>query len=242
MRVTRMTGHVTLVYVLLQTDPPGHPSRLISILHRPHALIGFSFHLYLSILHPLPIARLTTMAGPARPSNLPSTRRTGLRQPSRRAGSTASSATTERGVSPAIPPVPPVPAIPPVPPVPARLISNATTRTSKSTPDRNQTGKRKERDYEREINEDTSIHVVVRCRGRNDREIKENSGVVLSTEGVSGKNVDLSMGPNALSNKVYSFDKVFSPAADQITVYDEVVQPIVNEVSQVTMRSAGSLC
>lgn len=82
----------------------------------------------------------------------------------------------------------------------------------------------------------------MRCRGRNDREIKENSGVVLSTEGVSGKNVDLSMGPNALSNKVYSFDKVFSPAADQITVYDEVVQPIVNEVSRVAMSSAGSLC
>jgi kinesin family protein 11 len=73
--------------------------------------------------------------------------------------------------------------------------------------------------------------VVVRCRGRNQREIKENSGVVLSTEGVSGKSVDLSMGPNALSNKTYAFDKVFSPGADQVIVYDEVVVPIVNEVS-----------
>lgn len=55
--------------------------------------------------------------------------------------------------------------------------------------------------------------------------------MVLSTGGVSGKQVDLSMGPNALSNKTYAFDKVFSPAADQTTVYDEVVLPIVNEVS-----------
>lgn len=72
--------------------------------------------------------------------------------------------------------------------------------------------------------------MVVRCRGRNDREIKENSGVVLATEGVSGKQVDLSMGPNALSNKTYAFDRVFSPAADQTTVFEESVLPIVNEV------------
>ncbi|KAI9925810.1 kinesin motor protein cin8 [Aspergillus wentii] len=90
--------------------------------------------------------------------------------------------------------------------------------------------KRKERDYERGVNEDTSIHVVVRCRGRNDREIKENSGVVVATEGVKGKTVELSMGPNAVSNKTYSFDKVFSPAADQTIVYEDVVLPIVNEM------------
>lgn len=92
--------------------------------------------------------------------------------------------------------------------------------------------KRKERDYERGVNEDTSIHVVVRCRGRNDREVKENSGVVVSTEGVQGKSVDLSMGPNAVSNKTYTFDKVFSAAADQLIVYEDVALPIVNEVGE----------
>ena len=78
--------------------------------------------------------------------------------------------------------------------------------------------------------EETNIHVVVRCRGRNDREVRENSGVVVSTEGARGKSVELSMGPNALSNKIYSFDKVFSPAADQAMVYDDVVSPILDEV------------
>jgi kinesin family protein 11 len=148
------------------------------------------------------------MAGPPRPASaIPAAaRRTNLRQPTRRAGSTNS----ERVASPAVTGRP----------------TTATTRADQSA-----IGKRKERDYEREINEDTSIHVVVRCRGRNQREIKENSGVVLSTEGVSGKSVDLSMGPNALSNKTYAFDKVFSPGADQVIVYDEVVVPIVNEVS-----------
>lgn len=90
--------------------------------------------------------------------------------------------------------------------------------------------KRKERDFEPTTREDTNIHVVVRCRGRNDREIKENSGVVVVTEGVKGKSVELSMGPNALSNKTYHFDKVFSPAADQATLYEDVVTPILNEV------------
>lgn len=98
------------------------------------------------------------------------------------------------------------------------------------------TSKRKERDFEREINEDTSIHVVVRCRGRSEREIKENSGVVVSTEGVKGKSVQLSMGPNAVSNKTYTFDKVFSSAADQTIVYEDVVLPIVNEVIKAKCR------
>lgn len=155
------------------------------------------------------------MAGPARPaSTIPAAaRRTGLRQPTRRGGS----AVPDRMASPAVMSRPP---------------SSATTRAPKQSPEQSGTvSKRKERDYEREINEDTSIHVVVRCRGRNEREIKENSGVVLSTKGVSGTDVDLSMGPNALSNKTYAFDKVFSPAADQTIVFDEVVLPTVNEVS-----------
>ena len=77
---------------------------------------------------------------------------------------------------------------------------------------------------------ETNISVVVRCRGRNDREVRENSGVVVVTEGVSGKTVELSMGPSALSNKMYHFDKVFSPAADQAMIYDDVVSPILDEV------------
>jgi hypothetical protein len=39
------------------------------------------------------------------------------------------------------------------------------------------------------------------------------------------------MGPSALSNKTYTFDKVFSSAADQAMIYDDVVIPILDEVS-----------
>ncbi|KAL4974096.1 kinesin-like protein bimC [Aspergillus desertorum] len=155
------------------------------------------------------------MVGPQRATSGLPTRRTTTRPPARRAGS----AIPERQTSTASP--------------------AATTKTAATSRMRalkspgepaSVTAKRKERDIEREINEDTSIHVVVRCRGRNEREVKENSAVALQTEGVKGKTVELSMGPNAVSNKTYTFDKVFSAAADQVTVYEDVVLPIVTEM------------
>lgn len=72
-----------------------------------------------------------------------------------------------------------------------------------------------------------NIHVVVRCRGRNDREIKENSGVAISVSG--SKEITVQTGPLTLSNKTYSFDKVFGPEADQSMIYDNVVSPILEE-------------
>ncbi|KAI1751835.1 P-loop containing nucleoside triphosphate hydrolase protein [Xylaria castorea] len=90
--------------------------------------------------------------------------------------------------------------------------------------------KRKERDFEVESVQETNINVVVRCRGRNEREVRESSAVVVSTDAGQGKTVELSMGPSALSNKTYNFDRVFSPAADQNVIYDDVVKPILEEM------------
>ncbi|KAK5952734.1 Kinesin- motor protein [Knufia fluminis] len=99
-----------------------------------------------------------------------------------------------------------------------------------SVPPTNVNLKRKERDFDQDAGDATNINVVVRCRGRNDREVRENSGVVLSTTGVKGTNVELSMGPNAISNKTYQFDKVYSPAADQAIIFDDTVSPILSEM------------
>ncbi|KAG5918731.1 hypothetical protein E4U42_006758 [Claviceps africana] len=95
--------------------------------------------------------------------------------------------------------------------------------------------KRKERDYESQVGgsvggEETNITVVVRCRGRSQREIKENSAVVVQADGVKGKAVGLMLGPNALSNKSYIFDRVYSQAADQNMVFDDTVKPILDEM------------
>ncbi|RGP76228.1 kinesin family member 11 [Fusarium longipes] len=91
--------------------------------------------------------------------------------------------------------------------------------------------KRKERDFEVETGtEETNIQVVVRCRGRNEREVRENSNVVVTADSVRGKVVELSMGSNALSNRSYNFDRVFSQAADQYMVFDDTVKPILDEM------------
>lgn len=45
------------------------------------------------------------------------------------------------------------------------------------------------------------------------------------------------MGSNALSNRSYNFDRVFSQAADQYMVFDDTVKPILDEVGFMDMRS-----
>lgn len=82
----------------------------------------------------------------------------------------------------------------------------------------------------RDLGDETKVDVFVRCRGRNDQEVQENSALVVNTDRVKGKIVELSLGANTLSNKTYSFDKVFSPIADQQMIFDEVVEPVLDEV------------
>lgn len=131
-------------------------------------------------------------------------------------------------------------------PAPNRAQTATPTLTGRVSPadsiasSKNRTPKRKAApEIADEFFEETNINVVVRCRGRNDREVKENSGVVVSTDGIKGKKVELLMGPSALSNKTYSFDKVFSSAADQGMIFDEVVSPILDEVS---LRVSSDTC
>lgn len=111
----------------------------------------------------------------------------------------------------------------------ARAVSPAESIASTATSGM----KRKERDFDVDgaaLGEQTNITVVVRCRGRNEREVRENSAVVVTTDGAMGSTVELSMGPNALSNKTYNFDRVFSPAADQSMVFDDVVKPFLEQM------------
>lgn len=147
----------------------------------------------------------------ARPSSVRPGVRTSTRAPSTRYGS--SLATRNGAVSPT-----------------PSVASTATVNTIGN--------KRKERDFEAEASsEETNIQVVVRCRGRNEREVKENSNVVVTADSVRGKVVELSMGSNALSNRSYNFDRVFSQAADQYMVFDDTVKPILDEVGCMDMRS-----
>lgn len=58
----------------------------------------------------------------------------------------------------------------------------------------------------------------------------ENSNIVVMTDGVKGKLVELSVEPNVLSSETYNFDQVFSPAADQNMIFEDVLKPILGEV------------
>lgn len=85
---------------------------------------------------------------------------------------------------------------------------------------------------------ETNIQVVIRCRRRSDREIEENSPIIVNTNGPKGKDVTIetaapvsSLGVVTLPpTRTYPFDTVFGPEADQALVYHEVVSPMLDEV------------
>ena len=85
---------------------------------------------------------------------------------------------------------------------------------------------------------ETNIQVVLRCRRRSDREIQENSPIIVSTTGA--KSTELTIQTAAPSTSLglvtmaaprkYPFDTVFGPEADQAMIYDEVVSPMLDEI------------
>lgn len=85
---------------------------------------------------------------------------------------------------------------------------------------------------------ETNIQVVIRCRRRSDREVHENSPIIVSTEGARCRAVSIetatpvsSLGVITLPPiKTYPFDLVFGPEADQSMIYQDVVHPMVEEV------------
>lgn len=82
---------------------------------------------------------------------------------------------------------------------------------------------------------ETNIQVVVRCRDRNKREIEENSGVIVSPLD-DGHSIRVQTSTlTELNNKTYSFDRVFGGGAGQQQLFDDVVEPIVQEVRALSL-------
>ncbi|KAG8917130.1 kinesin motor protein cin8, partial [Tulasnella sp. 417] len=91
-----------------------------------------------------------------------------------------------------------------------------------------------------ERKEEMNVQVVVRCRIRSEREIADGSPIIVSTQGARSEEITVETG-SATSNmgiytqaptKTYPFDRVFGPEADQAMIYNDVVQPILEEVVQ----------
>jgi len=66
------------------------------------------------------------------------------------------------------------------------------------------------------------IKVCVRCRPLNKKEKNANARVIT--------NMVESTGEINIGHKTYNFDKVFGPKSDQMSVYREVVEPVIYEV------------
>jgi len=85
---------------------------------------------------------------------------------------------------------------------------------------------------------ETNIQVVLRCRRRSEREIQENSPIIVSSEGARSHAVTIetaapfsSLGIVTLPpTRTYPFDLVFGPEADQAMIYQDVVSPLLDEV------------
>ncbi len=85
---------------------------------------------------------------------------------------------------------------------------------------------------------EANIQVVIRCRRRSDREVHENSPIIVSTEGARGQSVSIETAPPVSSlgvvtlppTRTYPFDLVFGPEADQSMIYQDVVHPMLEEV------------
>ncbi|EJF65955.1 kinesin-domain-containing protein [Dichomitus squalens LYAD-421 SS1] len=83
-----------------------------------------------------------------------------------------------------------------------------------------------------------NIRVVIRCRRRSEREIQDNSPIIVTTNGPKGEDITVeasvptsTFGVVALpTTRTYPFDMVFGPEADQATVYNDVVHPMLEEV------------
>lgn len=85
---------------------------------------------------------------------------------------------------------------------------------------------------------ENNIKVVIRSRRRSEREVNDASPIIVQMDGAKSQDISIetsiptsSLGVVTLPpTRRYPFDMVFGPEASQELVYDEVVQPMLQEV------------
>jgi kinesin family protein 11 len=108
----------------------------------------------------------------------------------------------------------------------ARRIAKPVTRTTSNV----RNTKEAELATPRDFGDGSNIRVVVRGRGRNERELKAKSSVVVDTSFESKTEISVRYGDDFSTNKTYTLDRVFGAEADQEMIFDEVVSPIVDDL------------
>ncbi|XP_004302713.1 PREDICTED: 125 kDa kinesin-related protein [Fragaria vesca subsp. vesca] len=82
------------------------------------------------------------------------------------------------------------------------------------------------KDKDKEVN----VQVVLRCRPLSDDEQKSNVQTVVSCNEQKREVTVVHSLNNKPVDKVFTFDKVFGPKAQQKSIYEQAISPIVNEV------------
>lgn len=85
---------------------------------------------------------------------------------------------------------------------------------------------------------DTHIQVILRCRGRSEREMQANSPSIVTIESAKTKELTIETSTPVSSlgvltpppTRTYPFDLVFGPEATQSMIYHDVVGPMLSEV------------
>lgn len=85
---------------------------------------------------------------------------------------------------------------------------------------------------------DTNIQVIIRCRRRSEREIQDNSPIIVNSKGAKSNQVSIeTTAPSSTLGVVqlppvrtYPFDLVYGPEADQAMIYHDVVGPMLEQV------------
>ncbi|XP_058764607.1 kinesin-like protein KIN-5B [Vicia villosa] len=77
---------------------------------------------------------------------------------------------------------------------------------------------------------ETNVQVLLRCRPLSDEEQKGNVPKVVSCNENKREVIVMQNIANKQVDRVFNFDKVFGPKAQQRSIYDQAISPIVNEV------------
>lgn len=78
---------------------------------------------------------------------------------------------------------------------------------------------------------ESNIAVVVRIKPQLDKSNKDTENYCVRANELSGKDIVVKTGASESFYKTYTFDKVLGPEATQETVFEEVVSPMLKEVS-----------
>uniref|UniRef100_A0A9I9CG39 Kinesin-like protein n=1 Tax=Cucumis melo TaxID=3656 RepID=A0A9I9CG39_CUCME len=84
--------------------------------------------------------------------------------------------------------------------------------------------------HQQNRDKEVNVQVVLRCRPLNDDEQKSNVSQVISCNEIRREVSVLQSVANKQVDRIFSFDKVFGPKAQQRSIYEQAIAPIVNEV------------